>query len=135
MAITPIPRTQAYPFPIEGVTRDANGVARYDGLPSSLLEMLKAQVDARPDTEALVELGGRRLTYRQLWDAAVLRLTHGPLSGRAQAGRPGGGALPGRDELGAGVLGGSAGGRDHGRGQHALGTARNRVRAHSTRPR
>ena len=71
MAITPIPRTQAYPFPIEGVTRDANGVARYDGLPDSLLAMLKAQVDARPDTEALVELGGRRLTYRQLWDAAA----------------------------------------------------------------
>ncbi|HEY3902323.1 MAG TPA: AMP-binding protein [Streptosporangiaceae bacterium] len=71
MAITPIPRTQAYPFPLDGVTRDANGVARYDGLPKSLLAMLKAQVDSRPDTEALVELGGRRLTYRQLWDAAA----------------------------------------------------------------
>jgi acyl-CoA synthetase (AMP-forming)/AMP-acid ligase II len=71
MAITPIPRTQAYPFPLDGVTRDANGVARYDGLPNSLLAMLKAQVDSRPDTEALVELGGRRLTYRQLWDAAA----------------------------------------------------------------
>lgn len=71
MAITPIPRTQAYPFPLDGVSRGPDGVARYDGLPSSLLAMLKAQVAARPDAEALVELGGRRLTYRQLWDAAV----------------------------------------------------------------
>jgi acyl-CoA synthetase (AMP-forming)/AMP-acid ligase II len=71
MAITPIPRTQDYPFPLDGVTRDANGVARYDGLPDSLLAMLKAQVETRPDAEALVELGGRRLTYRQLWDAAA----------------------------------------------------------------
>jgi acyl-CoA synthetase (AMP-forming)/AMP-acid ligase II len=71
MAITPIPRTEAYPFPLDGISRDANGIARYDGLPSSLLVMLKEQVDRRPDTEALVEIGGRRLTYRQLWDAAA----------------------------------------------------------------
>ncbi|HET7014477.1 MAG TPA: AMP-binding protein [Streptosporangiaceae bacterium] len=71
MAITPIPRTAAYPFPVDGVSRGADGVARYDGLPESLLAMLKAQVDAHPDDEALVEIGGRRLTYRQLWDAAA----------------------------------------------------------------
>jgi acyl-CoA synthetase (AMP-forming)/AMP-acid ligase II len=71
MAITPIPRTAAYPFPLDGVSRDANGVARYDGLPNSLLTMLKEQVDGRPDAEALVEIGGARFTYRQLWDAAA----------------------------------------------------------------
>ncbi|HXS61980.1 MAG TPA: AMP-binding protein [Streptosporangiaceae bacterium] len=71
MAITLVPRTAAYPFPLEGVSRGADGVARYDGLPESLLAMLKAQVDAHPEGEALVEIGGRRLTYRQLWDAAA----------------------------------------------------------------
>ncbi len=71
MTITPIPRTDAYPFPLDGVSRGADGVARYDGLPASLLAMLKAQADAQPDAEALVEIGGRRLTYRQLWDAAA----------------------------------------------------------------
>src|SRR6185437_4640414 len=71
MAITPIPRTAAYPFPVDGVSRGPDGIARYDGLPDSLLAMLRAQVDARPDDEALVEIGGRRLTYRQLWDAAA----------------------------------------------------------------
>src|ERR1700684_4444008 len=71
MAITPIPRTHAYPFPLDGVTRDAAGIARYDGLPPSLLAMLKARVDRRPDSEALVEIGGRRLTYRELWDASA----------------------------------------------------------------
>src|SRR6185312_5389011 len=71
MAITLVPRTAAYPFPLKGVSRGADGVARYDGLPESLLAMLKAQVDAHPEGEALVEIGGRRLTYRQLWDAAA----------------------------------------------------------------
>ncbi len=71
MAITPVPRTEVYPFPLDGVSRGADGIARYVGLPSSLLSMLKAQVDTRPDGEALVELGGRRLTYGELWDAAA----------------------------------------------------------------
>ena len=86
MAITPVPRTGAYPFPLGGVSRGADGVARYDGLPESLLAMLEAQVDAHPDHEALVELGGRRLTYRQLWDAAA-RVAGGL---RAAGLRPGG---------------------------------------------
>ncbi|MEV6329340.1 AMP-binding protein [Streptomyces sp. NPDC051909] len=32
--------------------------------------MLRAHVDARPDVEAVVELGGERLTYAQLWERA-----------------------------------------------------------------
>jgi len=58
------------PFPTTGVSRDADGVPHYDDVPPTLLDMLGAQVDTRPDGEAVVELGGDRLTYRQLWDRA-----------------------------------------------------------------
>ena len=58
------------PFPITGVSRDANGVPHYDDLPATLLDVLAEQVDQRPDSEAVVELGADRLTYRQLWDRA-----------------------------------------------------------------
>src|SRR6516165_12373086 len=64
-----IPRSHN-PFPMTGVSRDANGIPRYDELPATLLEMLAEQVDRRPGTEALVELCAGRLTYRQLWDRA-----------------------------------------------------------------
>jgi acyl-CoA synthetase (AMP-forming)/AMP-acid ligase II len=58
------------PFPLTGVTREADGIPRYDGLPATLLDMLAEHVDRRPDSEAMVELGAGRLTYRQLWDRA-----------------------------------------------------------------
>lgn len=59
------------PFPTTGVSRGRDGIPRYDSLPETLLDMLAEQVDARPDSEALVELGGGRLTHRQLWDRAA----------------------------------------------------------------
>jgi len=59
------------PFPMTGVSRDRDGIPRYDELPTTLLDMLAEHVDARPDSEALVELGAGRLTYRQLWDRAA----------------------------------------------------------------
>lgn len=59
------------PFPTTGVSRGRDGIPRYDELPATLVDMLVDQVDARPDGEAVVELGGGRLTYRQLWDRAV----------------------------------------------------------------
>lgn len=59
------------PFPTTGVSRGRDGIPRYDSLPETLLDMLAEQVDARPDSEALVEVGGGRLTYRQLWDRAA----------------------------------------------------------------
>jgi acyl-CoA synthetase (AMP-forming)/AMP-acid ligase II len=71
-AVTEIPRDHN-PFPMAGVSRDANGIPRYDDLPATLLDMLAEQVGSRPDSEALVELtarGAGRLTYRQLWDRA-----------------------------------------------------------------
>src|ERR1700761_9190329 len=58
------------PFPTTGVSRDRHGIPRYDQVPATLLDMLAEQVDAGPDSEAVVEIGGDRLTYRQLWDRA-----------------------------------------------------------------
>ncbi|MEU6665844.1 AMP-binding protein [Streptomyces sp. NPDC046727] len=59
------------PFQQEAVTRDGDGVPRYADVPATLLDLLRAQVDARPDAEAVVELGGDRLTYAQLWERAA----------------------------------------------------------------
>ena len=67
--VTEIPRDHN-PFPATGVSRDAKGVPHYDELPATLPDMLAEQVDHRPDSEAIVELGSDRLTYRQLWDRA-----------------------------------------------------------------
>lgn len=63
--------TARSPFDTTGVTRGADGIARYDGLPPSLVHVLRAAVEASPDQEALVELHGERLTYRQFWDRAA----------------------------------------------------------------
>ncbi len=59
------------PFSTTGVTRDSDGIPRYDDLPATLLDMLAEQVQSRPDGEAVVEVGAGRLTYRQLWDRAA----------------------------------------------------------------
>ncbi|MEK6406448.1 MAG: AMP-binding protein [Acidobacteriota bacterium] len=59
------------PFNYSGITRDADGIAHYDDRPTSLVEMLRATVDKSPDHEALVELGGERVNYRQLWDRSA----------------------------------------------------------------
>lgn len=58
------------PFPQDGITIDQNGIPHYDGMPATLLDMLHEQVTARPDSEAVVELGSDRLTYQELWDRA-----------------------------------------------------------------
>jgi acyl-CoA synthetase (AMP-forming)/AMP-acid ligase II len=65
------PPRGANPFDSTGVQRDENGVRRYAGLDDSLVAMLRAAVDAQPQAEALVELGGDRISYRQLWDRAA----------------------------------------------------------------
>lgn len=56
------------PFDNTGITRGADGIARYDNLRKSLVEMLRATVDRSPDAEAIVEIGGQRVSYRELWD-------------------------------------------------------------------
>jgi len=67
--VTEIPRRRN-PFPATGVSTDAAGIPRYDRLPATLLDMLAQQVDNRPNSDAVVELGAGRLTYRQLWQRA-----------------------------------------------------------------
>lgn len=59
------------PFPEAGVAYDSAGRRRYADLPQTLLAMLAAHVEASPDVEAIVEVGGQRLTYAQLWDRAA----------------------------------------------------------------
>ena len=59
------------PFDMTGVERDATGVLRYSGLPSSLVAMFRATVDQHGDDEALVEVGGERVTYQDFWDRST----------------------------------------------------------------
>jgi len=59
------------PFDYSGITRDSGGVAHYSGRPPSLVEMLRATVEKSPEAEAIVELGGERVSYRELWDRAA----------------------------------------------------------------
>src|SRR5258705_536254 len=64
-------RKMIRPFEYSGITRDAAGIAHYNNRPNSLVEMLRATVDKSPEHEAIVELGGPRVTYRQLWDRSA----------------------------------------------------------------
>jgi acyl-CoA synthetase (AMP-forming)/AMP-acid ligase II len=59
------------PYDYSGVTRGADGILRYDNMHNSLVEMLRATVDQSPNNEAVVELGGERASYRQLWERAA----------------------------------------------------------------
>ena len=59
------------PFDNSAITRGADAVARYDGRPASLVEMLRATVDRMPDKEAIVEHDGERVSYRELWDRSA----------------------------------------------------------------
>jgi acyl-CoA synthetase (AMP-forming)/AMP-acid ligase II len=58
-------------FEDSGIERGADGIARYVDRPRSLAAMLRATADAHGDVEAIVELGGPRLSYRELWDRSA----------------------------------------------------------------
>jgi acyl-CoA synthetase (AMP-forming)/AMP-acid ligase II len=60
-----------HPFDESGIERGADGIARYNGRPRSLVEMLRSSVEQSPNAEAVVEVGGPRLTFRELWDHAA----------------------------------------------------------------
>ena len=62
--------TDSYPFDRSGTEVGPDGIRRYRGLQPNLVQLLRASVEAHPDTIALVELGGQRLTYAQLWQRA-----------------------------------------------------------------
>src|SRR5271163_2705892 len=59
------------PFDYSEIKRGADGIARYLNRPPSLVHMLRATADQWPQKEALVELGGERLNYTQLWERAT----------------------------------------------------------------
>lgn len=59
------------PYDYSGIMRDAAGVAHYVNRPMSLVEMLRATVEKSPEHEALVEVGGERVNYSELWDSAA----------------------------------------------------------------
>jgi acyl-CoA synthetase (AMP-forming)/AMP-acid ligase II len=60
------------PFSSSGITVGPDGVKRYDGLPSSLVQLLKETTERYAGVEAVAETGGGpRLTYRELWDSAA----------------------------------------------------------------
>jgi long-chain acyl-CoA synthetase len=48
------------PFDSAGVTRGRDGIKRYDGLPSSLVHMLRDTVTRHPDREALARPAAAR---------------------------------------------------------------------------
>lgn len=59
------------PFDMSGVVRGSDGVLRYDGLATSMVDMLRQAVARTPDRECLVILGGERLTYQKVWDRSA----------------------------------------------------------------
>lgn len=59
------------PFDQSGVVRGDDGIARYQDRPQSLVEMLRDSVEKSPESEAIVEVGGERINYRQLWDRSA----------------------------------------------------------------
>ena len=69
MTVEPLPRGRN-PFDTTRVERGADGILRYTDLPDSLVAMLRAAVDRDPGAVAVVEVGGERLTYGQLWERA-----------------------------------------------------------------
>src|SRR5947209_16373733 len=68
---TPAEDPVPYPYDRSATETGADGIRRYTGLPRNLPAMLRASVERSGDREALVELGGERVTYRQLWDRAA----------------------------------------------------------------
>lgn len=59
------------PFDNSGIERGADGIARYQTLPNSLVEMLRETVDRDPRAEAIVEIGRGRVSYGELWDRSA----------------------------------------------------------------
>ncbi len=56
------------PFDTSGIITDPDGIRHYDGLPDNLVRMLRRSVELVSDREAVAEIGGERLSYREFWD-------------------------------------------------------------------
>lgn len=59
------------PLRSDGITRGPDGISRYDELPESLVHVLRGYATATPDAEAVVEIGGGRLSFGELWNQAT----------------------------------------------------------------
>ena len=70
MAISAPPRG-LNPFDSTGVEPDEAGVRRYTDLHASLLELIRESVERDPTAEALKEVDGESVTYRELWDRSA----------------------------------------------------------------
>ncbi len=60
-----------YPFDRTGIHTGRDGIRRYRGLAQNLVTLLRAAVERAPGRAALVELGGERIGYRELWQRAA----------------------------------------------------------------
>jgi long-chain acyl-CoA synthetase len=68
--VEPLPRGRN-PFDESGVVRDEDGRARYIDRPASLTDMLRRSVERDGGAVALLEVGGRSLSYDELWQRAA----------------------------------------------------------------
>lgn len=59
------------PFDMSGIEVGADGIKRYTGLATNMVQVLQQAVDGVAGEEALIELGGERVSYQQLWDRAT----------------------------------------------------------------
>lgn len=55
-------------FDTSGVTTGDDGLKRYAGLTTNLVQLLRTAVDTAGDQEAIVEVGGERVSYADLWE-------------------------------------------------------------------
>jgi len=70
VTVIPVSRS-GNPFPRAGATVLPGGGAQYDGLPATLVDLLRTRVLDSPGAEAVAEIGGKRVTYQELWDGAA----------------------------------------------------------------
>jgi acyl-CoA synthetase (AMP-forming)/AMP-acid ligase II len=59
------------PFDESGIERGENGLACYTERPASLVHLLRASVERDRAAIAIVEVGGRSLSYGELWEGAA----------------------------------------------------------------
>jgi len=59
------------PFDESGIERGEDGLARYGERPASLVHLLRASVERDGAAIAIVEVGGRSLSYGELWEGAA----------------------------------------------------------------
>src|SRR5215211_3389760 len=59
------------PYDLSRLYRGEDGVLHYEGLDSSLVAMLRKTVERVPDREAIAEVGGASVTFREFWDRSA----------------------------------------------------------------